>query len=160
MGVAFALQLGSVTSLEHGSGPHPTESGALTEWLTGKTVNAFASSVTTPSITATTGKRGFPTASSICSGTATAPGRAKIVRIAARTISALELDVRDGVRPPADGLIAALEGTTFKSPRGAVCLRCRTYNVVQDIYIRPVETTGAAASNVVVDTIPKVARSG
>jgi hypothetical protein len=82
------------------------------------------------------------------------------VRIAARTISALELDVRDGVRPPADGLIAALEGTTFKSPRGAVCLRCRTYNVVQDIYIRPVETTGAAASNVVVDTIPKVARSG
>jgi len=75
MGVAFALQLGSVTSLEHGSRPHPTESGALTEWLTGKTVNAFASSVTTPTIPATTGKRGFPTASSICSGTATAPQR-------------------------------------------------------------------------------------
>ena len=128
--------------------------------LTGKAVNAVASSVTTPSIAAATGKRGFSTISSICSATATAPGRAKIVQIAARTISALELDVRDGVRPPADGLIAALEGTTFKIPRGAVCLRCRTHNVVQDSYIRQRDTTGAAASNVVVDTIPKVARSG
>ena len=82
--------------------------------LTGNAVNAVASSVTTPSITAATGKRGFSTISSICSATATAPGRAKIVRIAARTISALELDVRDGVRPPADGLIAAWEGRRSK----------------------------------------------
>jgi branched-chain amino acid transport system substrate-binding protein len=59
-----------------------------------------------------------------------------------------------------DVLIAALEGVSFNSPRGAFAFDQGTHNVVQDIYIRQVQATGVAASNVVVDTIPKVVDPG
>jgi len=57
-------------------------------------------------------------------------------------------------------LIAALEGVSFDSPRGPFSFDHGTHNVVQDIYIRQVQTTGVAASNVVVGTIPKVSDPG
>jgi len=59
-----------------------------------------------------------------------------------------------------DVLIAALKGVSFNSPRGAFAFDQGTHNVVQDIYIRQVQATGVAASNVVVDTIPKVVDPG
>jgi branched-chain amino acid transport system substrate-binding protein len=59
-----------------------------------------------------------------------------------------------------DVLIAALEGVSFNSPRGAFAFDQGTHNVVQDIYIRQVQATGLAATNVVVATIPKVVDPG
>jgi hypothetical protein len=49
---------------------------------------------------------------------------------------------------------------SFDSPRGRFSFDQGTRNVVQDIYIRQVHATGATTTNVVVDTIAKVADPG
>jgi branched-chain amino acid transport system substrate-binding protein len=77
----------------------------------------------------------------------------------AMTALDLALQKTDGGGAP-DVLIAALQGVSFNSPRGAFAFDQGTHNVVQDIYIRQVQATGGAASNVVVGTISKVADTG
>ena len=59
-----------------------------------------------------------------------------------------------------DGLVAALEGVSFNSPRGAFAFDPITHNVVQNIYIRDVQANGVADSNAIVDTIANVRDPG
>jgi len=60
----------------------------------------------------------------------------------------------------ADALIAALESTSFKSPRGAFAFDRATHNPVQDIYIREVRLSNANPVNVIRDTLPGVTDPG
>jgi len=59
-----------------------------------------------------------------------------------------------------DLLIAALEGVSFKSPRGDFTFDKSTHNVIQNIYVREVRVVDGTAANVVVDTIANVADPG
>lgn len=59
-----------------------------------------------------------------------------------------------------DALIAALEGVTFKSPRGDFAFDKSTHNVIHDIYIREVKTTGGQTVNTIVDKFGKVTDPG
>ncbi len=59
-----------------------------------------------------------------------------------------------------DALIAALEGVTFKSPRGDFAFDKGTHNVIHDIYIREVKTTGGQTVNTIVDKFGKVTDPG
>ena len=59
-----------------------------------------------------------------------------------------------------DGLVAALEGVSFNSPRGAFAFDPITHNVVQNIYIRDVQANGVADANAIVDTIANVRDPG
>ncbi|HEV8537012.1 MAG TPA: ABC transporter substrate-binding protein, partial [Candidatus Limnocylindria bacterium] len=59
-----------------------------------------------------------------------------------------------------DALIAALEGVSFKSPRGDFSFDKTTHNVVHDIYIREVKTTGGQTVNTIVDKFGKVTDPG
>jgi branched-chain amino acid transport system substrate-binding protein len=77
----------------------------------------------------------------------------------AMTALDLALQKTEGGGAP-DVLVAALQGVSFNSPRGAFAFDQGTHNVVQDIYIRQVQATGLATSNVVVGTIPKVSDPG
>lgn len=59
-----------------------------------------------------------------------------------------------------DALIAALEGVSFKSPRGDFSIDKATHNVVHDIYIREVKVSGGNVINSIVDKIGKVTDPG
>jgi branched-chain amino acid transport system substrate-binding protein len=59
-----------------------------------------------------------------------------------------------------DALIAALEGVSFKSPRGDFAIDKNTHNVVHDIYIREVKVSGGKVVNSIVDKIGKVTDPG
>jgi branched-chain amino acid transport system substrate-binding protein len=59
-----------------------------------------------------------------------------------------------------DALIAALEGVSFKSPRGDFSFDKATHNVVHDIYIREVKTSGTDVVNTIVDKFGKVTDPG
>ena len=59
-----------------------------------------------------------------------------------------------------DALIAALEGVSFKSPRGDFSFDKSTHNVVHDIYIREVKTSGSDVVNAIVDKFGKVTDPG
>ena len=59
-----------------------------------------------------------------------------------------------------DALIAALEGVSFKSPRGDFAFDKNTHNVIHDIYIREVKTTGGQTVNTIVDKFGKVTDPG
>lgn len=59
-----------------------------------------------------------------------------------------------------DALIAALEGVSFKSPRGDFSFDKSTHNVIHDIYIREVKTTGGQTVNTVLDKFGKVTDPG
>jgi branched-chain amino acid transport system substrate-binding protein len=67
---------------------------------------------------------------------------------------------KTGGSAASDALVAALQGVSFKSPRGAFAFDPGTHNVIQDIYIREVRVTGVSASNAVIDTIPNVSDPG
>jgi branched-chain amino acid transport system substrate-binding protein len=60
----------------------------------------------------------------------------------------------------ADALIPALEGVSFKSPRGDFAFDKATHGLIQDIYIREVRISGAIAVNAVLDKVTKVADPG
>ena len=59
-----------------------------------------------------------------------------------------------------DALIAALEGVSFNSPRGDFSFDKSTHNVIHDIYIREVKTTGGQTVNTVLDKFGKVTDPG
>jgi len=59
-----------------------------------------------------------------------------------------------------DALIAALEGVSFRSPRGDFSFDKATHNVVHDIYIREVKTSGSDVVNSIVDKFGKVTDPG
>ncbi|MBI2323463.1 MAG: ABC transporter substrate-binding protein [Chloroflexi bacterium] len=59
-----------------------------------------------------------------------------------------------------DALIAALEGVSFKSPRGDFSFDKATHNVIHDIYIREVKTAGGQTVNTIVDKFGKVTDPG
>ena len=59
-----------------------------------------------------------------------------------------------------DAFIAALEGVSFKSPRGAFAFDKNTHNVIQDIYIREVKTEGGNTVNTITDKITGVTDPG
>jgi branched-chain amino acid transport system substrate-binding protein len=59
-----------------------------------------------------------------------------------------------------DALIAALEGVSFKSPRGDFSFDKTTHNVVHDIYIREVKQSGNDVVNSIVDKFGKVTDPG
>jgi branched-chain amino acid transport system substrate-binding protein len=60
----------------------------------------------------------------------------------------------------ADVLIPALEGLSFKSPRGDYAFDRATHNPAQDIYICKVELSGGSAVNAVIAKIARVADRG
>ncbi len=59
-----------------------------------------------------------------------------------------------------DALIAALEGVSFKSPRGDFAIDRSTHNVIHDMYIREVKVSGGKVVNSIVDKIGKVTDPG
>lgn len=59
-----------------------------------------------------------------------------------------------------DAFISALEGVSFKSPRGNFAFDKNTHNVIQDIYIREVATTGGNTVNNITDKITGVTDPG
>ncbi|MGH2472992.1 MAG: ABC transporter substrate-binding protein, partial [Candidatus Limnocylindria bacterium] len=59
-----------------------------------------------------------------------------------------------------DKLSKALEDVTFKSPRGDFAFDKTTHNVIQDIYLREVKTTGGQTVNTILDKIAKVTDPG
>ena len=59
-----------------------------------------------------------------------------------------------------EAFISALEGVTFKSPRGNFSFDKNTHNVIQDIYIREVATTGGNTVNNITDKITGVTDPG
>jgi branched-chain amino acid transport system substrate-binding protein len=59
-----------------------------------------------------------------------------------------------------DALIAALEGVSFKSPRGDFTFDKNTHNVIHDIYIREVKVSGGNVVNTIVDKFGKVTDPG
>ena len=59
-----------------------------------------------------------------------------------------------------DALIAALEGVSFKSPRGDFSIDKNTHNVIHDIYIREVKVSGGQVINSIIDKIGKVTDPG
>lgn len=70
------------------------------------------------------------------------------------------LKVTKGNTKDKDALIAALEGVSFKSPRGDFAFDKATHNVVQDIYIREVKVSGGNVVNSIVDKVGKVTDPG
>ena len=60
----------------------------------------------------------------------------------------------------AEALIPALEGLSFKSPRGDFAFDRAAHNPIQDIYIREVRTSGASVVNAVIDRFARVADPG
>ena len=58
-----------------------------------------------------------------------------------------------------DGLVAALEGVSFKSPRGDFSFD-KNHNPVQDIYIREVKSSGGNVINTITDKVGKVTDPG
>src|SRR5438552_1962285 len=59
-----------------------------------------------------------------------------------------------------DALIAALEGVSFKSPRGDFAIDKNTHNPIQDMYIREVKVSGGKVVNSIVDKVGKVTDPG
>jgi len=59
-----------------------------------------------------------------------------------------------------DALIAALEGVSFKSPRGDFSIDKSTHNPIHDMYIREVKVVGGKAVNSIVDKVGKVTDPG
>lgn len=59
-----------------------------------------------------------------------------------------------------DALITALEGVSFKSPRGDFSFDPATHNPVHDIYIREVKTTGGQTVNSIIENLGKVTDPG
>lgn len=59
-----------------------------------------------------------------------------------------------------EALITALEGVSFKSPRGDFAFDPATHNVVHDIYIREVRTTGGQTVNAILDKFGRVTDPG
>lgn len=59
-----------------------------------------------------------------------------------------------------DGLVGALEHVHVAGARGAFTFDPATHNVVQDVYVRVVRTTGGTAANAVIDTLKAVADPG
>lgn len=59
-----------------------------------------------------------------------------------------------------DGLIAALEAVSFKSPRGDFAFDTATHNPIQDVYVREVKGFAGGAMNAVIDKAAKVADPG
>lgn len=57
-------------------------------------------------------------------------------------------------------LVPALEGVSFRSPRGSFTFDKTTHNPAQDIYIREVKVSGGIAFNAVVDKAARVADPG
>ena len=53
-----------------------------------------------------------------------------------------------------DGILAAIKGARFESPRGPVLIDPQTRDVVQNIYIRRVDRKGADYVNTEIETIP------
>ena len=59
-----------------------------------------------------------------------------------------------------DGLLAAMKGQTFESPRGPMFIDAQTRDVVQNIYLRKVEKVGGELQNVEFDVIKDVKDPG
>ena len=60
-----------------------------------------------------------------------------------------------------DALVAALEGVSFKSPRGDFAFDKASHNPVQEIYIREVKpSANGKAVNAVIDKLGKVVDQG
>ncbi len=70
------------------------------------------------------------------------------------------LKVTKGNTKDKDALIAALEGVSFKSPRGDFSFDKSTHNVVHDIYIRQVAQSGTDVVNKILDKFGKVTDPG
>ena len=70
------------------------------------------------------------------------------------------LNKTNGNTKDKDAFIAALEGTSFKSPRGDFAFDKTTHNVVHDIYIREVKTSGGNVVNTIIDKFGKVTDPG
>lgn len=70
------------------------------------------------------------------------------------------LKVTKGNTKDKDALIAALEGVSFKSPRGDFSFDKTTHNVIHDIYIRQVAQSGSDVVNKVLDKFGKVTDPG
>jgi branched-chain amino acid transport system substrate-binding protein len=60
----------------------------------------------------------------------------------------------------ADALIGALEGVSFKSPRGDFAFDKATHNPVQDVYVLEVKETAGRPVNTVVSRVAHVADPG
>ena len=54
----------------------------------------------------------------------------------------------------ADGILAAIKGVHFESPRGPVIIDAQTRDIVQNVYIRKVERKGTLYVNTEIETIP------
>ncbi|HLW60485.1 MAG TPA: ABC transporter substrate-binding protein [bacterium] len=59
-----------------------------------------------------------------------------------------------------DGMVEALAGVKFASPRGAFEFDPNTHNVIQTIYIRQVRQVGGDIANVVFDNLGRIADPG
>lgn len=67
---------------------------------------------------------------------------------------------KQGGKTDADGLMAAMKGASFASPRGPFAIDPATRDVVQTIYVRRVEKAGGALRNVEFDRFVAVKDPG
>jgi branched-chain amino acid transport system substrate-binding protein len=63
---------------------------------------------------------------------------------------------KTGGKTDGDGLIAAMKGLAWTSPRGPVSIDPETRDIIQNIYIREVKRVGTELYNVEFETIPNV----
>jgi branched-chain amino acid transport system substrate-binding protein len=67
---------------------------------------------------------------------------------------------KTGGKTEADALVNAAKGLKWESPRGPMQIDPETRDIVQTIYIRKVEKTGAGLRNVVFDKVENVKDPG
>ena len=67
---------------------------------------------------------------------------------------------RTGGAPAGEGLVAAMKGASWVSPRGPITIDAATRDIVQDVYIRRVERRDGQLWNVEFDKVPQVRDPG